>query len=144
MHPHVFRLLLREVPTTGERTELAVPISEEPSDLQLRYAKFTSADYIGAFGDTGARWFLEGKSFAVAAAEHIAALNAGHKTEVDALKAENTALKTKLDAMPRGNDAASFSVESGSKAGAPTQGKFSNLSPNLAKFAESLVIPNGK
>jgi hypothetical protein len=96
---------------TLSASEPAVPAVE---------AKFVAADYIAAFGDTGARWFCEGKSFAKSAAEFVAKLRDDHKADVeakaaqfksekDALQAEIDGLKAKLTGAPRGDQGVTFS-----------------------------------
>jgi signal peptide peptidase SppA len=60
---------------------------------------FRAKDY-AIFGDAGYRMYYQGKSFAQAAKDHIARL-----------EAENRDLKKKLAAMPRGNDPATFQAE---------------------------------
>ena len=69
----------------------------------------TSADYIAAFGDKGARWFIESKPFGLACVEYIDGLKAAHTTEVAAkdavIAARDTTiadLNTKLDAVKAG------------------------------------------
>ncbi|HXE53708.1 MAG TPA: S49 family peptidase [Tepidisphaeraceae bacterium] len=115
---------------------------QEPGDGQEDKASLKASDYIAAFGDSGARWFLEKKPIAAAAQEFIASLKASHKVELDAVKAENAELKAKLAAIDRGNEAASFDAPEGETA--PAQKKFSNLSPNLQKYAAGIKIPQQK
>lgn len=120
----------------------------------------TAAGFIAAFGDAGARWFVEGKSFEACAAEHIAALKtahtaavekltAAHKAEADALKAENAELKKKLAAIDRGNDPAHASAPEQPRSGATSgngQGpakKINGLSANLNRFASGLRFSDG-
>ena len=52
------------------------------------------AEFIGAFGDIGARWYLEGKSFAEAATEFVAQ----QKAAIDQLQQDNKQLKEQLTA----------------------------------------------
>ena len=59
-----------------------------------------SKEFIAMFGNVGARWFLEGKSFQDATIEFIRQLEA----EQTALEARVAELKDQLAAMPGGND----------------------------------------
>ena len=113
---------------------------QEPGDGQEDKSSLKASDYIAAFGDSGARWFLEKKPIAAAAQEYIATLQAAHKAEVDSLKAENAELKSKLAAIDRGNEAASFDAPEGETA--PAKPKHSNLSPGWQKYVQSIKFPN--
>jgi len=116
-------------------------------------------EFVTAFGDVGARWFLEGKQFSACAAEFISNERTKHQTEVTELKASHESaiaglntqieeLKTKLAAVPRGNEPASFSADG---KGGPDADKAKKLSQNLGtntakfaagiKFAEQVVTP---
>jgi len=103
-------------------------------------AVFTAQEYIAAFGDAGARWFCENKPFAVATSEFVGKLQAAHKTEADALKAENTALKNKLAGVDRGNPPATFDVPKG-EGQTGKKSKLNNLSDNTRRFAEGIRMP---
>lgn len=122
----------------------------QPAANSQLAANFTAQDYVNAFGDIGAKWFtLDKKPFAVAAKEHIEALNASHKIQVDALKAENESLKAKLGAMERGNPQAAFDARPDkTNGGAATAAAPSRLEhrigPNLARFAASIKLPNSE
>lgn len=76
---------------------------------------FTAQQFMAAFGNQGAVWFLEKKSFAAATTEFITQMKAAHKLEVDGLKAENTKLSDKIKSLDLGNPAASFSVADGKR-----------------------------
>lgn len=123
-------------------------------------AKPDHAAFITAFGDTGARWFLEGRSFADATTEFVAAqkkqhedvvtaLKADHKKEVDALNERVTELSGRLDAVKLGNDAVKFQnadneKKEASKTGVDEPKKFTGLSDNLAKVAAATRMPDAK
>jgi signal peptide peptidase SppA len=104
----------------------------------------TSADYISAFGDAGARWFVQGKPFAAAASEYITQLKAEHKTQLDALKAENADLQKRLGAVDRGNEEARASLPTDAKSGTSTAVQMQGLRPGLAAFASSIKLPAAK
>jgi len=136
--------------------ELAA-IPAEGSKTPPVEAKSDSAAFISAFGDTGARWFLEGKSFQAATTEFVAnqkkahddavtALKAEHTKEVDALKAQVTELTGRLDAVKLGNDPVKFQSadkdkKDKSKPGVDDSKKFNGLSDNLAKVAAAIKMP---
>lgn len=62
------------------------------------------AEFVSAFGDVGARWFLEGKKFQDAAVEFIGQKN----TRITDLEAQVKQLSEQMEAMPRGNDPVTF------------------------------------
>jgi signal peptide peptidase SppA len=122
-------------------------------------AIFGATDFITAFGDVGARWFLEGKAFSVCAtecitklkADHLAeitALKETHKTETDALNLKVTNLTTRLGAVDRGNPAAEFQTDPKAAPEAnkgqddrgekQTDGDPLAAKPGLKKYAESI------
>jgi hypothetical protein len=97
--------------------------------------------YIKAFGDKGARWYLEGKPFPDATAEFVASLKEEHKKEVDALT-------TKLSASKLGNDPVQFqaATEPGDKNKPQNPANDPNklsakLGDNLAKVAAGIKLP---
>ncbi len=94
--------------------------------------------FLDAFGDTGARWFLQGKSFEEAQKLHADEL----KERTEELTEENAQLKQKLAAVDRGEDEpADFqSAEEGPDAKRVT--RFSqNLGDNLGRVAAATRMP---
>lgn len=133
------------IPVEAATTSPESPVVEAPGKSGL--------EFVAAFGDVGARWFLEGRKFKACAAEFIggmkkehsdaiANLSAVHKAAVEAKDAEIADLKGKLAAMPRGNEAAGFSAEPGKKnTDTPEAAKLKqNLGPNLGAFAAGMVF----
>jgi|GEM_PF-6800642 len=100
-----------------------------------------AADYIAAFGDTGARWFYEGKSFAAATSEYITNLKATHKAEIDKLTAERDSFKQKFESMDRGNEAASFSVNGADATAGKGKQKLNGLTPGVQAYANAIKLP---
>jgi hypothetical protein len=130
----------------------AVTLSASEPVVPAVEAKFVAADYIAAFGDTGARWFCEGKSFAKSAAEFVAKLRDDHKADVeakaaqfksekDALQAEIDGLKAKLTGAPRGDQGVTFSNGDGNHADAKAAKLASNVGDNTARFAAGIQLP---
>ncbi len=113
---------------------------EDDGDEGSAKHSFKATDYMATFGDIGARWFIEKKPFAVAASEYIASIKAEHKAQVDTLTAERDSLKQKLESMDRGNEAASFSVNSTEQAAKANQ-KLNGLTPGVSAFANSIKLP---
>jgi hypothetical protein len=107
----------------------------DETDSKSEKSGATSAQFVAAFGDVGARWFLEGKSFPEATVEYVGKLKADQKTAVDALVTENADLKTKLAAVDRGNEPASHSIADGKSAKGDGKGK-SNHSKAVTSYAE--------
>ena len=106
-----------------------------------------AAKFVTAFGDIGARWFIEGKPFDQAATEFIGKLKTDHAAEIDRLNAQFKTereglqkqiqdLQTKLAAAPRGADSASFQAE---KPGDPKVAQLTaNVGPATAKVAAAI------
>jgi hypothetical protein len=135
-----------------EGTQLAAaPAATPPAGA----VTFTSADYIAAFGDVGARWFCESKKFAEAATEFVTKLRNDHKAAVDAkdaqfaaektaLQAEVDGLKQKLAAIDRGAPGVTFSNaegQGGSPGGADKAKLASPLTEGAARFAAGIKLP---
>lgn len=136
----------------GKATAAPAPESSAPSAA----ARPDSAAYMTAFGDVGARWYLEGKPFAACAGEFIAgmrkqhgdeaeAMKAAHKAEADGLRAQVDDLNVKLDAAPRGNEPAAFSAEGKGGAAGEQEKKLEQKlgSPGLAKMASGMKFAPG-
>lgn len=64
------------------------------------------AEFVATFGDVGARWFLEGRSFADCAAEFVAS----QKKKIDELTAANESLTQQLANTPKGNEPVKFNA----------------------------------
>lgn len=165
-------LATKETPATAAVTKTPAELAAEAAKLAAATpatpaAPAAGADkpgqaFITAFGDAGARAFLEGKSFEATAAEFIAtekkahadavtALNAAHKVETDALSAKVTELTGRLDGLKLGNDAVNFEVGQDKDKVAstatvtPPPSKFASALPdNLAKVAAALKMPGKK
>lgn len=82
------------------------PVTEQPK-LPTQQTKTDEqqqpkpgAEFVTTFGDVGARWFLEGKTFSQCATDFIAS----QKTELEQLKTKVTELTNQLAELPRGND----------------------------------------
>jgi hypothetical protein len=135
-------------PAEGQQPPQAAPV-----DAKLSHA------FVAAFGDVGARWFLEGKSFQSATTEFVgslktkhgqdvAALKAEHAKEVERLTAENTSLKERFAALKLGNDPVQFeaATEPGDKKPRNEPAKdpsklSSKVGDNIAKVAGAIKLP---
>ena len=69
------------------------------------------AGFISAFGDIGARWFYEGKTFSDCATAFTSKMKEDHKAELASRDKQIADLTTKLAAVDRGNEPASFSID---------------------------------
>jgi signal peptide peptidase SppA len=126
--------------TTAAATSIAPAVADQPS-----------AAYLKAFGDVGARWFVEGKPFADCVAEHNAATSQQHAAalkakdeEIARLKAENDELTKRLAVAPRGADPVSHAPTDTAAADPKQQQLESKIGPNLSTFAAGLKLPKGK
>lgn len=98
-------------PAEGEATNLAE--GEKPAaKAEPKPEPKPGAEFITAFGDVGARWYLEGRTFSDCATEHAGK----QQTRITELETEVANLKQQLAELPRGNDPVSF--KSGPKADA--------------------------
>lgn len=115
----------------------AVPVTSPPATPP---AAPGHAQFVTAFGDIGARWFLEGRTFADCSSEYLTQLREKHKTELEAKDTKITELQTKVDAAPRGDPGVSFSSadKDPKQAGQQYSGK---LSPGIARFAAGIKLP---
>lgn len=68
-------------------------------------------EFVAAFGDIGARWYLEGRAFNECASEFIK----GKDTKITELSAEVEKLKGLLADLPRGNEAVGFKATADDK-----------------------------
>jgi hypothetical protein len=150
----------KETPAAGA-VELANKPAEgvtPPVDASKPGDKAGHTAFITAFGDAGARWFLEGKSFETAATEFIAglktkhtedvtALKAAHQTEVDGLTTKVTDLTARLEGLKLGNEPVEFQAAKGTSSKAEDNktadtNKFSGKLPgNLAMVAAATKMP---
>jgi hypothetical protein len=101
--------------TPDTSTPEATPTANAATAVEGMPAQFTGADYIAAFGDVGARWFIEGKSFAACATEHAASLKASYESQIAQLKTERDEFKARLDATPLGTQPIPAKVQPGSE-----------------------------
>ena len=84
-----------------------------------------------AFGQQGAVWFVEGKSW-----------DEAQKFYTDSLKAENEALKTKLKGVEFGQkEGVSFAPAEGDPHAKQKSVLASRLGDNVARFAAGIVMP---
>ncbi len=120
-------------------------------------AKTPASAYIAAFGDVGARWFVEGKAFEIATTEFVAslntkhdeavtALNASHTQEVEALRTKVTELTTRLEATKLGNEPVKFQDaehdgKSKDKPASNPNELSAKVGDNVAKIAAAIKMP---
>lgn len=95
-------------PPSPQKAELSQDKKEPAQDKQ---PPKQGAEFVTAFGDVGARWYLEGRQFSECATEFIAAKD----KKISELSAEVEKLKEQLAEAPRGNEAVSFKAGSDSK-----------------------------
>lgn len=126
-------------PAEGETkpAETASGDSGKPAE-QLQAGLPTGADFLKAFGEKGAVWFVEGKTFAEAQGLY----NEETRKELESLKNENKSLKAKFS---RGELApASFSAGGDEKKEGEQVDVRTGLTAGQRRFAASLVIPGQK
>jgi hypothetical protein len=108
--------------------------------------------YIQAFGDVGARWFLEKKSFEDCTTEFVQQLRKSHTDELAAkdklFAGEKAAIQGDLDkanqklaAIGRGDAGVTFSNADGGNVDPKTTKLIQNLGPSLGRFAAGIKVP---
>jgi hypothetical protein len=134
-------------PADGEEEKKAAAAkaaAEEEPAKELAAAHAAAAPFVKAFGQAGALWFLEGKTFAQAAELHLAASKAQHDAELTKLKGELADAKTKLAAAGKaGNPAVPFNdaTKPAGATGTDTKTLSAKLGENVAKVAASIKLP---
>jgi hypothetical protein len=98
--------------------------------------------YIKAFGDIGARWFLDKKPFEDCVAEHLTKLSADHTAEMEKFKKQAGDEKAALAAIARGDQGVTFSNAEGTPAAATAQKLSQGLSEGTARFAAGMSLPS--
>lgn len=128
-----------ETPAPVDASKLT---GEAPKAVDPAAKKFT-----GAFGDKGARWFIEGKSFEESAAAFVSELREDHNKALAAKDAEITLLKQKVDAASHlgGGEPVPARVEKDPQKKEPAAVSPALLSAvgseSLAKFAATIKLP---
>jgi hypothetical protein len=146
----------------AEPTKTAPAAAAAATQLQQQPAAGTPAGepkpqdkFITAFGDAGARWFLEGKPFEDCATEFTAKLRADHKSELDQVKAqfatekasiqgELEAATKKLAAIGRGDAGVTFANAEGGNADPKALNLKQNLGEGIGAFAAAIKVPGAK
>lgn len=98
------------VKPTDNHGEASKQLSQDKPAGEPKAEPKPGAEFVAAFGDTGARWYLEGRQFGECATEFIA----GKDKKIAELSAEVEKLKGLLGELPRGNEPVSFKAGSNS------------------------------
>jgi hypothetical protein len=111
--------------------------------------------YITAFGDVGARWFLEKKPIEECVTEFTKQLKVSHSAELEqkqkqfdqdkaALQGQLDAANQKLASIGRGDGGVTFSNADGGNADPNAVKANQHLSPGMARFAQAIKLPGQK
>lgn len=131
-------------PATNAGTGVAAPdkTAENATDPKAE-VKADVKRFVDAFGGIGATWYLEGKTFEECTALHnkanadaIAAL----KQENQSLKTDNASLKARVQELRGESTPVSANVQ-GETPMADLKSRSTRLGPNLARVANSIVLP---
>lgn len=133
-----------------EETQVATPVAVEPTQLsaQPQGVEADGKRYIEAFGDRGARMFVEGVPFELAASKFVAELRDSHRAELVAKDDRIAELSSQLEAAKvLGGDPIPARVEkTDSLTKEPEKARLSEkrkaqLGENTAKIAAGITLP---